>query len=82
MIKLKKTTHATPKEENEMLYTVHTSYRAFDIKAGRVQNFCQTDRVDCSDKEAAKTYCRQRILDENKGGCTIVSQSARASSRK
>lgn len=55
-----------------MLYTVHTSYRAFDIEAGRVQNFCQTDRVDCPDKETAKTYCRQRILDENKGGCTIV----------
>ena len=65
-----------------MLYTEHTSYRAFDTCTGGMRNFSQTDRVDCPDKEAAKTYCRQRILDENKDGCSIVSQSARASSRK
>lgn len=65
-----------------MLYTVHTSYRAFDIEAGRVQNFCQTDRVDCPDKETAKTYCWQHILDDYNGNAYFVSQSARASSRK
>lgn len=65
-----------------MLYTVHTRYRAFDVHTGTVRYFCQTDKVDCPDKETAKTYCWQRILDDNPYSAVFESQNARASHRE
>ena len=65
-----------------MLYTVHTSYRVFDAHTGHVRGFSQTDKVDCPDKETAKTYCWKRILDEYQGYCDFVAQNARATTRK
>ena len=65
-----------------MLFTVHTSYRALDPQVGYVRNFCQTDKVDFPDKDAAKAYCWERIFDKCQGDCSLISQSARASRRK
>lgn len=65
-----------------MLYTVHTTYRVFDAHTGTLRLFCQTDKVDCPDKETAKRICWQRILDEDPYSTVFVDQSARKSRMK
>lgn len=65
-----------------MLYVVYTTYRVYDIKAGRVKEFCQKDKVVCSDVETARTFCWQHILDYYNGNAFYVSQSVSAFSVK
>lgn len=46
------------------MYTVHTTYRRFDVNAGEVRAFCQTDKINAPTKEIAKANAWKLILGE------------------
>lgn len=62
-------------------FTIHTSYKEFDSRIGRMRLFCQKEKINADDKETAKTIAWNRILNENPNR-TFDSQNARKSHRK
>lgn len=63
-----------------MLYTVHTSFTARDEDNGFLRRYCQTDKIEAPDKDAAKFIAWKQIRDSGEYKfLTFDSQNARAS---